>query len=568
MTDALDILRSRLDATFSRAFHSWENLGKSQAMSRTLEEVRRNHDSPAEHINERTVAMAVDAFMETGQLSGFRDLKYVCLGAGSIGTNGQCLLAQKRFRDNLLTLAESDEPRRQLKCFQSLLRSYWSFPLNGTDLPEAARKGWTVLRSWLASRQKALDKIAIHKPEWFVTLSQHSNLLTDKPCERYGLARLHGDGTELDQVIKELAIPTESWVMEAAVFAQMESARALPDEDFQRALPKLLAVAQGKAGIDISKTLATRCVALLIIRYARCSSTPENRELRDAAISFIGNPWLQRSSWDAHVLDDKGKSSDEARELVNSWLKRRLIRDFFDLLSADNTGDTRRLDYWLRFEPLIEDMWFALGANARKISSQNFNAFKSRAQGRLFTLDGTTADNNAFIMRIGEYLAVEYGAKGNAFYLFCWDRLPSGLSKAFGANKGQPRVSIHDLKSSKNEERLLHVDRAYDGLSWEQKFDDYIFPLIGSHLPAKLRQYGKTSSIRRSQQTKAKADQDQLFSWLDFQKLVTKHSLHMIDRRKTGGNLRIIANHLDSAIVDQLKAWGFSHRTGKGWWKE
>jgi|CXWL01.1.fsa_nt_gi hypothetical protein len=568
MMDALDILRSRLDATFNRAFHSWESLGKSQAMSRTLEEVRRTHDSPAEHINERTVAMAVDAFMETGQLSGFRDLKYVCLGAGSIGTNGQCLLAQKRFRDNLLTLAESDEPRRQLKCFQSLLRSYWSFPLNGTDLPEVAREGWIVLRSWLASRQKALDKIAIHKPDWFVTLSWHSNLLTDKPCDRYGPALLHGDGTELDQAIKELAIPTESWVMEEVVFAQMKSAYALRDEDFKSALPKLLAVAQGKAGVDVSKTLATRCIAQLVIRYARCSSKPEDKELRDAAISAIGNPWLQRSSWDAHVIDDKGKPSDESREMVNAWLKRRLIRDFFDLLSADSAGDTRRLDYWLRFEPMIEDMWFALGANARKRCSQSFNDFKYRARGRLLNLDGTTSDNNAFIMRIGAYLAVEFGAKGNAFFLFRWDSLPPGLSKALAAVKEQPYVSIYNLKSSKNEDRLIHIDRPYAGLSWEQQFDDFICPLIGSRPHEKPHQYGKTRSIRGSQQTKTKVDQDQLFSWLDFQKLVTKHSLHMIDRRKTGGNLRVIDNDLDSAIADKLKAWGFSHKTGKGWWKE
>jgi hypothetical protein len=566
--DALEALRSQLDATLNRALHSWESLGKSLAMSRTLEEVRRHHASPAERINERTVAMAVAAFIKTGQLSGFRDLKYVCLGAGSIGTNGQCVLAQKHLRVNLLTLAESDEPRRQLKCFQSLLRSYWSFPLNGVDIPETAREGWTVLRSWLANRQKALDKIVTHKPEWFVTLSRHSNLLTDKPCDRYGPALLCGDGTELDQAIKELAIPTESWVMEEAVFAQMESAYALRDEDFKNALPQLLSIAQGRAGVNVSKPLATRCVALLVIRYSLCASKPEHMELRDSAISVIGNPWLRRASWDAYVCDDSGKPNDASREMVNGWLKRRLICDFFELLSEDGSADTRRLDYWLRFEPLIEDMWFALGVNARDKRSESFGEFRHRAKGRLLYLDQTTADNNAFVMRIGEYLAVEFGAKGNAFYLFRWDTLPRVLTQMLMSGKERAFVSIHSLKSSEKQDRLIHRDRPNAGLSWEQKFDDFICPLIGSRPQEKPRCFGKVMSVRPAQPMKAKAAQVSRFNWLDFEKLVAKHSLRVIDHRDRSGSLWVKTNDLNAAIADSLKAWGFRYKTGKGWWKE
>lgn len=569
MTDALDSLRSRLDATFKRALHSWESRGgESQAMSRTLEEIRRRHDSPAERINERTVAMAVAAFRTTGQISTSMDLKYVCLGAGSIDSNGQCLLAENHLLDKLLLRAESDEPRRQMKCFQSLLRSYWLFPLNGSNVPDAAREGWSVLRLWLAKRQKDLEMIATRRSEWFMAISRHSNLLTDKPCDRYGPALLRGDGADLRQAIKEMDIPSESWVMEEAVFAHMKAASTLKDEDFKSALSQLLAVAQGKTGVDVSKSLATRSVALLVVRYARCTSKPEDMALRDAAIAVIGNPWLRRSSWDAYVLDNKGKASDEAREMVNGWLKRRLIRDFFDLLSADSAGDTRRLDYWLRFEPMIEDMWFALGANARKKCSQSFNDFKSRAQGRLLVLDGTTSDNNAFIMRIGEYLAVEFGAKGNAFYLFRWDRLPPGLSNAFAAGKGQPCVGIHNLKSSKSEERLIHIDRPYAGLSWEQQFDGFICPLIGSSPQEKPRRLGKAMSARVAKQPKAKATQEALFNEPDFVKLVAKHSLRVIDHRNKSGSLWVMTDDRNSAITDPLQAWGFHYKTGKGWWKE
>ena len=511
--------------------------------------------------------MAVAAFRLAGKTSSFIDLKYVCLGAGSIDNNGQCLLAEKHLLNTLLTLAESDEPRRQMKCFQSLLRSYWAFPLNGREVSAKALSGWQDLRSWLAKRQKNLEKVAMSR-SWFAAISQHSNLLTDKPCDRYAPALLRGDGTELNQAINELAIPTESWVREEAVFAQMKAASALRDEDFIKALPKMLGIAQGRADVAVSKSLAIRCVALLVSRYAHCAAKPEHPALRDAAISVIGNPWLRRTAWDAYVLDDRGKPNNAAREMVNGWLKRRLIRDFFDLLSDDSAGDPRRLDYWLRFEPMIEDMWFALGLNARKKYSQSFKDFKSRAQGRLLALDETTSDNNAFIMRIGEYLAVEFGAKGNAFYLFHWDRLPPGLSSVLATGNGQQYVSSHSLKSSKSKERLIHIDRPYAELSWEQQFDDVICPLIGSRPQEKPRRLRKTISVRAAKPQKAKAAQKTLFDGPDFVKLVAKHLLRVDDRRHKGGSLWVMTDDRNFAIADPLKALGFHYKAGKGWWRE
>jgi hypothetical protein len=101
--------------------------------------------------------------------------------------------------------------------------------------------------------------------------------------------------------------------------------------------------------------------------------------LRDAAVCIVGNPWLRRAKW-MRGVDARGKPDDQSREMVNGWLKRRLITDFFELLSVDGTGDSRRVDYWLRFEPAIEDMWFALGADAQYRRGEQFNDFRNRAK--------------------------------------------------------------------------------------------------------------------------------------------------------------------------------------------
>ena len=47
--------------------------------------------------------------------------------------------------------------------------------------------------------------------------------------------------------------------------------------------------------------------------------------------------------------------------MVSSWLKLRLIEDFFGLLSEDGINDQRRINFWKRYVDRISDMHFALG---------------------------------------------------------------------------------------------------------------------------------------------------------------------------------------------------------------
>ena len=230
------------------------------------------------------------------------------------------------------------------------------------------------------------------------------------------------------------------------MFAQVNAATTLEDEGFKEKLLQLLLMAVGNGGVKTSEALRIRCVASLVSRYAGCKDRSEHVELRDAAVSTVGNPWLRRENWDAWVVNDKGKPDDLAREMVNGWLKRRLISDFFMLLSIGEKGDQRRLAYWLRFEPFIGDMWFALGTDAQKERGEHFDDFRSRAKGRLLDLEGATSDNNAFVMRIGEHLAVEFGAKGNAFFLFRWDSLDESLVSTLTSGINRARVKPPELK--------------------------------------------------------------------------------------------------------------------------
>ena len=299
----------------------------------------------------------------------------------------------------------------------------------------------------------------------------------------------------------------------------------------------------GRVGVSISEKLRIRCVAHLVSRYARCSDRPEQPALRDAATSTIGNPWLRRTHWDAHVrVGDK--ADDQAREMVFFWLKERLVSDFFELLSADGINDSRRVAYWLRFVPFVEDMWFALGSSASSRRGGKFGEFRERAKGRLLGLEGTTADNNAFVMRIGGYLAVEFGAGGNAFYLFRWDSLSQSLLDALNSGRARQGVHIADLKNDDNVEKLRHGDSPVALKSWEQKFDDKLTKLIGKKPEARP------------------------VCVPELEVLVADGRVEVNDRRGAGGALWVGETERNSHLARKLQDMGFVFRTGRGWFKE
>lgn len=540
----LDALRTRLLSAFELGLRRADGWTDPIATKRMVESVRKRHDGPGSPPDPATIASAVAHFRRTGQPDGWRGLKWVCFGAGSPDEKGWCVLADKARRDRLIALAQGqEEARKRVRCFQSLLSSYWSFPLASAD--EKSKAGWLALREWLESRLPSVVRDATRTPGWLSTLVANRNLLRDGPCAKYGAKLLAGDGSDFQAVMTGLGIPSDSWVPEEAVIARMRAGAALGHDKFRDTLQALLAVATGKAGLVPSRSLQTRCVAILVSRYAKLPGQPEHVILRDAAVNVIGNPWLRRASWDASVVDERGRPDDGAREMVYGWLKRRLIKDFFELLSEDGAGDSRRLDYWLRFEPFIDDMWFALGANARRRQGENFEDFRNRAKGRLLNLESTTADNNAFVMRMGDHVAVEFGETGNALYVFRWDGLPPAVSQKLLSGKERADVTIHQLKSS--EHALMtksHVDSPRAMESWEQKFDADICPRLGQK-PKKRPAFVP-----------------------ELEAILKRYGVEGEDRRPKGGALWVFADDSRPELSHKVRELGFRYRSGKGWYKE
>lgn len=544
MIDSLATLRTGLARSFAGGSTMPETWSDPKEMARARQRVHHDHGGAGIAASPHSIMAAIADFRETGRIGSFRDLKYVCLGVGALDGNGWSVLADETLRSTIARMAEQQPSgHRRLRCFQALLSAYFAFPIQAKDASAESSTGWRGLRGWLRAERERIATLPDFKPPWFDALARHSELLTALPCDKFGADLLRGDTSRLNDALDSLSIPQTSWVVEEAVFAHMKAAASLRDGPFKSALPEVLPVAMGNAGVSIGEGLKIRCIALLVSRYAKSSEKPEQPALRDAATSTIGNPWLRRANWDAWVRTGD-EPDDLAREMVFGWLKGRLITDFFELLSADGINDSRRLVYWLRFAPFVDDMWFALGTSAWVRKGGQFAEFRERAKGRLLNLEGTTADNNAFVMRIGAYLAVEFGTNGHAFYLFRWDALSPTLLKTLTAGRARESVHISELKNDANEDTMRHRDSPVALKSWEQKFDDRLTRLID----------------RKPRERPACVP--------ELEALVSDVAVEVVDLRGSGGALWVRESNKSSHLSQKLQAMGMAFRSGRGWFKE
>lgn len=546
-------LQSSLARIFREALPastSWEN---SKAVKK-LQVFNQELDGLAPEPPTASIAQVVAEYRRSRCVASYHDLKYLCYGAAMQMPDGWSVLGNEELRGKLLADVEHlDESRRRLKCFQALLSSYFAFARYDEQTPKAAQAGWETLRDWLARQRAQFQRDGVNEnprlPGWFAVLTEHATLLTSAPCDRYGVDLLHGDGSSIEKARQGLGIPSDSWVMEETILSQMKAAVALGDDPFKTHLDPLLKLVLGQTEMKVSDLLKRRAIALLISRYARCVSKPEQPAMRDAAVGIIGNPWLKRTTWDAWVKIACEQPDDEAREMVNGWLTRQLITDFFALLSTDGQVDQRRLNYWLRFVPAIEGTpWLALGPDARQNNNQPYRELRERAKGRLLRLDNPGASsNNAFIMKIGEWLIVEFGVTGHACYVYPATPVPFLL--------GGAAISLHDLKDRSRGDWLRHKD----GLnSWERNFDQAICSKVGYHpqgvVPPRVRQH----IINNDNHNLSYVEQ-----------YVKKFSLRTEDHRDSGGAFWVYTQKGDHPEVDRnLESWKFKYKQGRGWWRE
>ncbi len=170
----------------------------------------------------------------------------------------------------------------------------------------------------------------------------------------------------------------------------------------------------------------------------------------------------------------------------------------------------------------------------------------------------TPPTNNAFIMRVGDALAVEFGQNNNACFIFAWEQLPKAVAGKLATGADHLEVDIENLRGGI---KLIHRDSPRAEESWEAKFDQTIVPIFG-YSPVQC-------PPSRPRPAPLPAAASASFRWTGCREAgPEKHNLRTEDRRPRGGAYWVLAGNEDESLARELSSWGFRYRAEKGWWRE
>jgi hypothetical protein len=483
------------------------------------------------------LADVVRRFRASGQLDNPTTARWVCFGAAVQFQPTEPPLIEIGVFRKLLEIVESyrTQPRALRRCYWGLLHSYFLY--DHRQAPDAGEANWRRLRAFLAGRLASIRVDGI-EPEWVAVLIEHKNLLTDDACSRYGVALLNGDRAEINNLRAGLSINQISWFSREIALATIRAATAEYDSAFQRRVGTLLNIIQ-EFTFD-----ADMAIGLILDRYARIEDAIEHAELRDQAVKRWGSPWLDRKkvNWT--------RVTPAARLMVEKWLKRDLIRGFFEVLSDDRGTDRRRLEFWLRYHDCIGPMYFALGPTASGSRSADMIMLREKmADHRLELTAGGPSHNNAFIMKMGNYIVVEFGVKGNACYIFDTSPPPFPLrGTVFGDSRG--------LKHESRLDRLRHADTSEP---WEHTFARV---LAGCGLHPDGISLVASPRVREPDPVFAGMQPSKRVVLLEY---LNEQGLLWDDKTRKGGNLSVLYQRQNGPVADTLKKFGFKHSI-RGFW--
>jgi hypothetical protein len=539
---------------------------------------------------------AVTRFWSSKRVDNLKDARLVSFGVAlPVGQQRLRVIEDKERFPALLEGVDKylPVPKQYRRCYQGLMSGYFAYDPEVKEAPKIGRENWVTLRDYLGDRADRV-RDGERNPQWTDSLQQHKTLFGENPCMSYGAALLAGQAKEVDELREVLNISESSWFMRKLYLAQVQAAVSKPQSEFLDLLFRVLDLLQD------NELVRDEGLALVLDRFAKLQAPPLAIPLRDAAVNWWGNPWLQINAmrW--------GRVSPEARAMVSEWLKLEFIKAFFTLLAEEHTGDNRRLDFWARYVSAIEGIHFALGADARHNSSPDFKALRRKMADLAVPLQDNVRSNNAFIMRIGPLVIVEFSGFSNACYGYTSNEsLPFRFDKPLVL----PKDFKNSLKHSSRELWLSHQDGIKGYETWEERFEAELADRFGvkpkkspinqvvmNRPPAPPPQPATPQAIQRvstagvaprpvaqpqvaPRDTAAPHRSDTEVSWDIASFKTAKYSRKVLDRfaerfglqiedmSLDGGNLWVRTDDSHIGINGVLLNWGFVFKNArKGWW--
>lgn len=559
---------------------------------------------------------AVKRFLQTGHIATLRDARRVAFGlVVPTAPNRACLMEEKELFGEALNEFDrwknQSNPRQYSKCYQGLVRSYFDYDGEGRQTPEVGQVNWRKLRDYLNENANKIRSKGVN-PDWITCATSNVKLFSDDPCGAYGKDLLTGKEDVVNEIRRLLNISDNSWFTWEIVLARLREATKLSDTAFQSEISSLLRLIGNKPN------LRNAGLKILLNRHVKIPTKPQHHQLKDYSVACWGNPWLPSNN------DSWGGISPEARQMVVEWLSKEYIELFFTKLAQDGLSDTRRVKFWSKYVKSIGSMYFALGGRARDPHERDFVELRQRLEGLTVPLQDVNGNNNAFIMQMGNLIAVEFSGRSNSFYGYdVMQGMPFDTSQTLYT----PVDGFNSLKRSNHVLKLSHTDNIRGYAGWEDRFAAELRQKFGIIPDAEIKKktadkklsiirptaekdasritlpldfgdtgtnndsskpiaVSRTDSSRSRKLVKDQAPvqptsssgsrssnpspfpKNRPFSIKNLHEFSVKTGFKIHDHSEKGGALWVYASyHIDNAR-EVLSAWGFKYTAGKGWWKK
>ena len=509
-----------------------------------------------------------------------RDLVAAALAEPISELGGVTVLGHKRF-PGLLAEYEAEARRGDLwrLTWHGLLYSYFSYD-PGQSKEAASMQGLQSLREFLERTWTLVDrevKGAI-VPDWIDVLRRESVVLSAQPAQKYAQDYLTENTEPVERLAADLGIPPSSWFWHALVLEAVRRATSKSDSEFRGLLPRLLKLVEGKPAFR------DEAIELILIRYHACLDAQPDDGLRDYVVS--PTVWKNPKLRDAGIATAWNRVPDAVWMMVLGWVNKRNLKDFFDILAARNQADEGRLAFWSNY--LEQITWTRLVFSAETMQLKNRNPairdLIAREQGAYAELTAKR-DVDAFMMKIGGYILIEFSRKPNACYVYAESSLPFDRYKRnYAGTTDDLAVGFHGGCAA----RIIHRD------GWAMRAADELRALgivpdrqakqaAGRSAQPVLKEPPRTvwdgtqtleplktnvSSTSTSGRTSNSNVVGTKFSLPQLERLVSRYAGAFIqDRRDTnGGRLWVEDPGQHAALARELKELGFKWAATRGAW--
>lgn len=475
---------------------------------------------------------------------------------------------------------------------QRLTRREWlalctSYFGHSSDTPEKNPQ-WLQLRTQIARGFQQLKESAPRQMSWMSVIDTYSDIFTDNAGFLLGQQLGRGEITDISVLEKVAQIPQTSWLWRKIVNHLVNEIFCLTDDAFQQKINSLIALSR-----QLTRFKDNILAATLTRYYQSAFKHQTHFELKQLALEYWGNPQLtsRNKSWQVHV-------ENPVLLMVQGWFAKDDLKLFFELLKGNRDVDHARLFYWLRFANQMSYTRIVLGEDALRSKDADYVEFRAKNAGRLSRLQGSgSRDNNAMIMRIGDYLFVEFSKVG-AMYAYHMGNAP------FNPETGILDID-YDLKDKRNNRgkvrlRLPHLSPVFlyslnriEG--WMSRYDEELRKLGIDYVAEDLNQSSVTLDISRFNASKtvsrpepaslsehevsdAKSDREEQIKIIasslkakkdlpdreqQIREIIRSVDCKVMDKRGLGGAIHIQFNEPDHEAAQKLLSLGFKPVLGK-----